>query len=117
MLSGIDYMVAFRSTQSATSMQKCKIPFPSEKGVHGSMNEIGKKKMDWQAFHNVTTTITLNFSVPCCCAFTKNIRMIMSWNKMLLTAWKDLEEASEHLQNTVAETISNMLTVLFVFPQ
>lgn len=44
MLSGIDYMVAFRSTQSATSMQICKIPFPSEKGVHESMNEIGKKK-------------------------------------------------------------------------
>lgn len=49
-LSGIDYMVAFRGTQSATSMQKCKILFPSEKGVHGSMNEIGKKKWTGRLF-------------------------------------------------------------------
>lgn len=45
MLSGIDYIIAFTSTQSATSTQKWKIPFPSEKGVHGGTSEMNK--MEW----------------------------------------------------------------------
>lgn len=81
MLNVIDYIVAFRSAQPAASTQKWKIPFASETFMGVPVFEINN-------MNNITIIIIRYFNVPHCCAFTKNISLIILWSKILLSVLK-----------------------------
>lgn len=90
MLNGIDYIVAFRSAQLATSTQKWKIPFASE-------TFMGVPKFEMNQMNNITTIIIRNVNVPYCCAFTKNISLIILLSKNYFQSWNDNKGESDHL--------------------